>query len=228
MGASDQLLAARWNSGMPVSGGPDINNLEAVLKLISGIPFASAITVGLGLNAKCQFATPIRTRGTNSAGQTGVRFRDTTSGLEWLVQNIAGALSFYNNTGSEDAPTWEFQGRVPIQCICHVREEDTHTVGASGYTVSWDGPAREDIASMWVVGNPTRVVVPFDGYYKIIGNAYAPTVTITGWIFGGFLLNGGVTVMSGSEMTKYAVTTGSTPGPSWNVRWQGYLEGRLH
>jgi len=223
MGASDQLLAARWNSGMPVSGGPDINNLEAVVKLITSIPLATAITVGLGLNEKCQFTSPIRSRGNNPPGTTGFRFRDTTTSLEWLVQNIAGELRLYYNTGSEDTPVWELHGQLPVQCICHVREEDAHTVGAAGYTVSWDGPAREDISTMWAGGAPTRVVIPFTGYYRITGMAYQAAQTITGWLFSGFTKNGAASVMAGSEMTKHVICSGATPGPSWLNNWYGYL-----
>ena len=223
MGASDQLLAARWNSGLPVSGGPDINNLEAVVKLITGIPLASAITVGLGLNAKCQFTSPIRSRGANPPGTTGFRFNDTTTGIEYLVQNIAGALSIYDNTGSEDSPTWDLLGRVPIQCICHVTESDIHTVGSGGYAVQWEAVAHEDIADMWASGAPTRVIAPHTGYYRITAAAYQPAQTFTGWLFSGFTLNGAASVMNGSEMTKYVVCTGSTPGPSFNNVWYGTL-----
>lgn len=191
MGASNQLLAARWNNAMPVSGGPDINNLEACLKLITSIPFATTITVGLGLDEECRFTDPIRSRGTSGPGVTGYRLRDTTSGKEWLIQNANGQLYLYNNTGSEGTPTWEFQGRLPIQCLCHMERSGGASYDSGGTKVTWTSTILRDITSMWASGNPTRIVAPFDGYYRLAAycNSNAAT-TYNGWGVNGFYKNG--------------------------------------
>lgn len=218
MGAQDELKAARWTSALPVSGGPGLNDLEAVIQLITDITVATQITGTLGLNEKCAFTDPIRSRGANTPGTVGLRLRDTTTSLEWLIQNIAGNLKFYNNTGTEDSPSWQFQGQIPLQCICHVEELDAHTVGSSGYTVSWDGVVVEDISTMWAAGAPTRIVIPFSGYYRVLAYAYTnANPTFTGWTWCGIKLNGGASAITASNRTAYHVTTGTSPSPSWQT-----------
>jgi len=193
MGAADQLLAARWNSAMAVSGGPDINNLEAAIKLITGIPFASTISVGLGMTAKCQFGLPVRCRGNSTPGSNGVRLRDITNSKEWLIQAIDGNLNLYYNNGSEDSATWEFHGRLPIGCICHVNRDSPQSVTSASVIVTWETAVVEDVSDMFVVGTyPTRVTVPEDGYYRITAYAYANVSgqTLNGYSYSAFKVNG--------------------------------------
>lgn len=222
MGVSDELLAARWNDGLPVSGGPGLNDLEAAVKLITGIPFSSTITLGLGLTAKCEFAAPIRARGSSTVANYGIRLRDTTNSKEWLVQNIDGAITLYYNTGTEASPTWQFQGQVPIQCICHVNRataDGSSSVGAAGYTVSWARTIREDISSMWAIGAPTRVIIPFAGYYRVSCHGFVSSVlnTMTGWLYNVLYVNGSVVSTSGQR--SHAVLGTGKPDASWINTW---------
>lgn len=226
MGATDQLLAARWNSGLPVSGGPDVNGLEAVVKLITGIPLATTISVGLGLNEKCQFTSPVRARGTSGAGSNGYRLRDTTNSKEWLIQNVNGANNVYFNTGTEDSPTWQYQGQLPVQCIAHVNRatgDGASSVTAAGYTVSWVRVIREDISTMWSSGAPTRVVIPFAGYYRVNCHAFVPGVinTMTGWLYNVLKVNGSTIYPSGQR--SYAVLGAGLPDASWINTWHAYF-----
>ncbi len=124
MGATDELLAARWHAALTVAQGPNSNDLEAVVKLITGIPFASAITRGLGLDAACRFRPPIRCLGSSNIGNYGLRLRDATNSKEHLLQQINNELNLYENTGTEATPVWSLLGAIlplvftePIRCL---------------------------------------------------------------------------------------------------------------
>ena len=107
---TDQLVATRWLASQAVlPPGPDVNNLEAVIKLITGIPFASVITNGLGLDAACRFTGNLRSF--SASANVGHRFRcegGTGGDVEVLIylDRDTGNFRVAKNTGTEAAPVW--------------------------------------------------------------------------------------------------------------------------
>ena len=105
---SDQLVATRWLASQAVlPAGPDINNFEAVVKLITGIPYASVITNGLGLDAACRF-TAIRPF-KSTTGDIGIRLRveGGAAGSQEcaiLLGRTDGKLHVYANNGPRPLP----------------------------------------------------------------------------------------------------------------------------
>ena len=107
---TDQLVATRWLASQAVlPAGPDINNLEAVIKKITGIPYATVITNGLGLDAACRFTGNIRSF--SDAASIGHRLRcegGTGGDVEVLIylDRDTGNFRVAKNTGTEAAPVW--------------------------------------------------------------------------------------------------------------------------
>jgi hypothetical protein len=113
MADDTELLASRWNDGLPVAGGPGINDLEAVLKLITGIPFATVISGGLGLNEKCQFTGQIWNKASGSGPSGGLRLTDTSGGgRDWLIFPNGDNIVIYENTGTESVPIWTVRSTI--------------------------------------------------------------------------------------------------------------------
>lgn len=109
-GPTDQLVVSRWLAANPIlPDGPDVNSLEAVVQLITGIPFASVISGGLGLDAACKF-TDLR-QWKSTSGNVGCRFRveggaGGSTECAIIMNRTTGFLHFYKNNGSEASPVW--------------------------------------------------------------------------------------------------------------------------
>ncbi len=175
MGATDELMSARWHAALTVAQGPNSNNLEAVVKLITGIPFATGITNGLGLDAACRFAAAVRCTGSSTPGSSGIRLRDSTNSKEFLLQQIADELNLYQNTGTETTPVWSLIGQIAIAAVpsgAAVYEpygsQDFRSTGALiDFTTE-----RFDDGSFWSTAARSRLIVPSDGRYRVSYQVY--------------------------------------------------------
>ena len=174
MSDTNELYSARWNSGLAVSGGPGINDLEAVLKLITGIPLSTVISGGLGLNEECKFTQPVFSKGTSTPGQHGFRLRDTGNTDDTLVAQVGDWLNFYYNTGSEGTPTWVLKhsinmatGAASVRAVTSGGASITNNLGTSITFTS----TIHDIGDLWSAGAPTRLTVPYGGVYAVRGLA---------------------------------------------------------
>ncbi len=177
MGATDELLAARWHAALTVAQGPNSNDLEAVVKLITGIPFASAITRGLGLDAACRFRPPIRCLGSSNIGNYGLRLRDATNSKEHLLQQINNELNLYENTGTEATPVWSLLGAIPhgapvaptgAAVLTPYGNQDFRSTGANVDFAT----ERFDDSSFWSTAARSRLIVPSDGRYRFSFQVY--------------------------------------------------------
>lgn len=182
MSATTELITSRWNSGLAVSGGPGINNLEAVIKLITGIPYETVISGGLGLDVECKFTKPVFTKGTSTAGQAGFRCRDTTNSKDCIVQVIGNWVHIYDNTGTEASPTWvrrhSFNRNIgPAAAKAYMNVAPQTIPNLTGTAITFDGESY-DYGGMWVAGSPRRLTAPYGGIYQIeAGLKYANSAT---------------------------------------------------
>lgn len=125
----------------------------------------------------------------NAAGNSGPgwRIRDTTSDTEFLIMAGDEKLKFYENTGSQSSPTWEYRNEMDAATgQWAVGGDYSGAVGAKGIygttdfrtpaMVAWDAldwmVGGVDLGLEWTTANRSRFICKDPGDYILSFNAW--------------------------------------------------------